>query len=1571
MNTKSRIGRAKFSLVLLHLLLILSLVLGACSRPTPTPVPSGYEYDANGNLVRRTDANGATIKYEYDTENRLTRILYPDGSKVTYTYDALGRRTQMTDPLGTTTYAYDLYGRLVEVTDANGNQVGYEYDLADNLTTLIYPDGSVVRYGYDDQGRLANIQDSSGATTYTYDEAGQLVSRTLPNGVTTTYTYDADGRLTAILHTNAAGQTLLAFEYTLDANGNCTQIARISETGERQVARYEYDDLERLVGATYSDGRFERYTYDAAGNRLTMTTPEGETTYAYDQAGRLLSLTEPDGSVTTFAYDANGNLIERRSPKGTVRYTYDYENRLVRAGNETTAVEFAYDGDGNRVAKIVDGVRTEYVNHVNGLLPYVLLERSAGTEVHYMLGARLFAQTSAVTGETLYLLEDRLGSTIALAAADGTLAATFHYDAFGTVSPTGNVESPYGFTGEQYDPETGLIYLRARYYDPGLARFISKDPWLGSLVSPQSLNRYAYVENNPVNSTDPLGLQGGFPPRPRAPLYRTPWYPGIYWRELQKLGGLFGTQVTWWQPHVKFLATSLASALAPPIGLFVSSSDLYAAAYNRDWTGVAWSILGILAPNVAAKYRGEMWSTATDLVIGARSYLQDLSSDNDGIPDRIDPAPGDTNIPCGGVLLDKAAEMLVDLNDITGATYDPTTGQLILLGRQDRRLPPMSLDDLAVAIRAAYEPVGQKDGMLLFESPGVSIDPLDPKHPDVHHKEMAVSYFGHTEGTAFGQVLFGADRYLKTLGHGTDNLTGQPVDPDVPGYKTMLELWQTYPENPACPRWHRKWFFINQVRLKETADGRAMVFDESINPIRIEARFVKWVNGEKMDVSCADPAVDAFVQHFNDHYDEFAQAKPALLKLQQLARVAAVVQWIRENEIPLDMSWLSRYQIETVDTPTTTLALTTTLSTDSSQHWLYGGVDFELKKGENLIVEPDDRQAARMTQAALASRPSDMAIAWDVVIDGEPYQAVALTLAPIPIAGGYSTRQTDLTVPAPGGWPLALTRSYTSLDPLPGPLGYGWLLMPFSLHDQRSLRDSETGAPYDIYAQMVSADGRRVTFDVMRQWAPDPIVGFVSPPTRGGTGYLGIAYEVQVGQPRYRVWRQDRSQLIFDAQGRLIALADRDGNQITYRYDAEGRLEAAVGPGEQGSIRLEYDAQGRVERAIASTGQEVTYRYNDVGDLGEVTLAGGRRLTYTYDVAHRLASVALNGVSVLQNRYDDLGRLVEQADGEGHMVAAHHDRRSGEATWADPAGSSFHQTHDVAGRLLTRTDPLGHTTTYGYDDQGNLASVTDPRGNTTRWDHDEFHRLVAWTDASGQRYDILRVVDEAGNDVEYVRAPDGTAAEFVYDTQRRLIAVQEGYTEVERTAEGISFTFDPVLTRRTEFQYDPAGRLVGYQRFGRSQADEDVPVGPAVGFRYDDLGQVTAIQVGGRLVQERGYDALGRLASVSDPLGHRLNLTYDDAHRLTVVATATGQVRYTYDDLGRVTQVTGSLGQTTRYQYDGRGNLTQVTETNGAVTRYEYDSRGNLIHVVNAKGYEIHYVYDAMNRLVQVVEEGL
>jgi RHS repeat-associated protein len=132
---------------------------------------------------------------------------------------------------------------------------------------------------------------------------------------------------------------------------------------------------------------------------------------------------------------------------------------------------------------------------------------NAGVQTrHYVYGLGRIAQV-ADDDTTHYYLSDELGSTMALTDADGDVVNTYNYDVFGPVSThTGSQPNEFRFTGEQWDDSSGLEYLRARYYDPAIGRFVSRDRFMGIMRLPVSQDRYPYVLDNPLNLVDPSGL---------------------------------------------------------------------------------------------------------------------------------------------------------------------------------------------------------------------------------------------------------------------------------------------------------------------------------------------------------------------------------------------------------------------------------------------------------------------------------------------------------------------------------------------------------------------------------------------------------------------------------------------------------------------------------------------------------------------------------------------------------------------------------------------------------------------------------------------------------------------------------------------------------------------------------------------------------------------------------------------------------------------------------------------------------------------------------------------------------
>jgi RHS repeat-associated protein len=342
-----------------------------------------------------------------------------------------------------------------------------------------------------------------GVTRYAYDPAGNRETVTLPNGITTHTTYDARNLTTDVVSRTVDGTVLDAWHYTLDEAGMRRAVA--DAIGRR--VDYTYDDLDRLTEEriTESNGeiRVFQHTYDAVGNRITRTDDGMTTQCSYDANDRLLF-----AGNDAYTYDENGNTIEAIVGGQITTYNYDQMNRLIEAVTPGHTLAYHYDADGIRVGKAVDGTWTEYLVDHNRPYPQVLAESRQGTPtVTYTYGNDLLSQHR--TSGTSYYLTDAHGNKAALTDETGLVTDTYRYEAYGDIldrtGTTGTTPNAYTYTGEQYDADLGMTYLRARYYNGHLGRFQTMDTWLGRQDHPITQNKYLYGNANPVMGFDPSG----------------------------------------------------------------------------------------------------------------------------------------------------------------------------------------------------------------------------------------------------------------------------------------------------------------------------------------------------------------------------------------------------------------------------------------------------------------------------------------------------------------------------------------------------------------------------------------------------------------------------------------------------------------------------------------------------------------------------------------------------------------------------------------------------------------------------------------------------------------------------------------------------------------------------------------------------------------------------------------------------------------------------------------------------------------------------------------------------------
>ena len=506
-----------------------------------------FAYDIANGKVTKTDPDDRTLVYQYDAVNRLDSIEFSNQTPIEtidYIYEPLSNNLEeVSYHGGSQVFGYDSFDRVITITDKGVTPnllTTFRYDHKDRVTWIEYPDTSKVCYEYDPDSRITRVgrgqadasmdapcgQTDIDKIDYVYDNRGRLSKITRPNDIESFIEYyDETGLVRIAGHQKANGGLIYSDRYVYFPNTNLYRtIIRTTPEGLK-ATKYTYDAYKRLETVKEASGRLTTFTYDAFGNRRLETiacpanyTPNtgekacGTYRYAYTaQSNRLETIYLNETEIESFLYNDSGRITRRtKNTDQVTRYDYDDRGLLTLVTHaDLTTTSFTYDGLGVRKSKTINGTDTTYYATANLFgFSRVLMEvnpTSSLTPVHtYAYGghSQVIAES---TSENNYLLhEGTVGSVSHTFDEAGQLTGQYDYDPFGKpLNPTPN---RFGYTGEQYDSETGLLYLRARYYDPSLGRFISADPFWGRLEDPVSQNRFIYVHNNPLLYTDPSGL---------------------------------------------------------------------------------------------------------------------------------------------------------------------------------------------------------------------------------------------------------------------------------------------------------------------------------------------------------------------------------------------------------------------------------------------------------------------------------------------------------------------------------------------------------------------------------------------------------------------------------------------------------------------------------------------------------------------------------------------------------------------------------------------------------------------------------------------------------------------------------------------------------------------------------------------------------------------------------------------------------------------------------------------------------------------------------------------------------
>jgi RHS repeat-associated protein len=501
---------------------------------SPDTGTTTYTYDSAGNRASQTDARGVTTTYVYDALNRPTAIAYPTTALNTgFTYDttqaacatgetfSVGRLTRIDDGSGSTVYCYDRFGQLVrkvQITNGKTFALRYVFDVAGRMTGMVYPDGAVVDYVHDAQGRVTEVgaTPAGGTRQIVLDNATYY-----PFGPVAEWSYGNGRVMKRSLNQNyqpgfveVVGPGGLNLGYEFDQVGNLKKL-RTANQAEPPLRVYAYDGLNRLTESRdgSSNALLEGYTYDKTGNRTSATIGAATTTYAYPTASHRLDTVgstarsydaagntqQIGGTAKSFVYD-DRNRMRQYLESGIVKRNYDYNGRgeqvrkWLAANDDRYSV---YDEGGQWLGEYdATGAPLQQIVWLGNLPVGVLAGSGASQRLHYIEADAL---------GTPRVVVDPTRGTLGTAVWRWELTG----EAFGNAAPN---QDPDGdstafvfdmrFPGQRYDAVSGLNYNYLRDYETENGRYVESDP----IGLNGGISTYSYVNGMPLVKSDRFGL---------------------------------------------------------------------------------------------------------------------------------------------------------------------------------------------------------------------------------------------------------------------------------------------------------------------------------------------------------------------------------------------------------------------------------------------------------------------------------------------------------------------------------------------------------------------------------------------------------------------------------------------------------------------------------------------------------------------------------------------------------------------------------------------------------------------------------------------------------------------------------------------------------------------------------------------------------------------------------------------------------------------------------------------------------------------------------------------------------
>jgi RHS repeat-associated protein len=888
--------------------------------------------------------------------------------------------------------------------------------------------------------------------------------------------------------------------------------------------------------------------------------------------------------------------------------------------------------------------------------------------------------------------------------------------------------------------------------------------------------------------------------------------------------------------------------------------------------------------------------------------------------------------------------------------------------------------------------------------------------PAVQQREFG----GRVENTKVGWVMEEADRVMKCLSVGTDNLTGasysnattSPALNTIPGYSNMVQRLSGTSQSVNV----RFWFTPDQMTLQQYIDPTSglasIVFTNATVSLNTEAFMLGLPQS---------PQALAFANNFTTNYDKFAALQfpchdpndPAGTNiiqtnifgmLRDVMKAVSLARFFRDNDVPVDMWWLNSWQEPTAYTPKS--VPTAANVTGAGGILCYGGVQDYLP---NTYIP--STTASNVASVVQSSRP-DMTgnpngdiqqQVWTNSTTVGTLTAVAAHTAAEPQDGNVNLAEKDLSFASPGAMKLSFSRYYQSSWLGVDAFGPGWRYTPFVLEFERpswydqthlmvdaetnplpTLADGDTGlrsgairlvnlssgATLDFESSLVLGSGINNLGNVVIT-----VAGLATndvPTFTPGLRQIGAGLTQLSSNLNYLCTTPDGQSLTFDHDGHLLQASDRYGRVKNYLYDSAEHLTNITDDAGQA---LTFDWDSTTNYIMSVTGpasEEVVYTYTN-GCLATAThVRSGATVSYTYNTNNQLiAKTRFNGLGAVLTQPDLKGRAGTNYDYRGNSLRRAFTQdsagqvRTSQITDPLVTGTNFvpeQRQFDRSGRMLAWRNTTGAQTGYGYNSNSLLPNTVTlpitgrPPINIQR---DAYGRPIDISDPGNiGAYDLTAVYDTNTTQLQQITDEAGRATGLYYNTNHNL-------NHIRRTHYGTS----GAQTVDVGMNYTGSGAL--YQI-------TDPLSNTVVTIQRDSLDRATNVTDATGVSDGAQYDSLGRLSQLHDPrLSSPVVYHYDNFDRVTEVDYPSGTNYFTYDPVkGWLTSRTDMLGRTTRYDRDpNTGDVLQTVQLvpGGAnlTTVMSYDRFGNLASITPPQSSTITYNYDPIGRQVGNAYSGV